>query len=91
VDGETVRTNSKIQTRTLEHPALLHADLDQFLSYLVPFVQAGVENREPTFVAVGADYLSALRDVVGVQAPGVTWADTLEWHPNSSTRLRAFH
>jgi anti-sigma regulatory factor (Ser/Thr protein kinase) len=85
--GKTNQTDGS----TLEHPALLHSDVDEFLSYLVPFIRAGVETREPTFVAVGADYLSALRDVVGAEAQGVTWADTLEWHPNSSTRLRAFH
>lgn len=83
--------SNQIDGNSLEHPALVHADVGEFLSYLVPFVQAGVENREPAFVAVGADYLPALRDAVGAEAPGVTWADTREWHPNSSTRLRAFH
>lgn len=42
-------------------------------------------------MAVGADYLTDLRDAVGAEATGMTWADTREWHPNSSTRLRAFH
>ena len=54
-------------------------------------MRAGAENREPAFVAVGANHLAALRDAVGAGAPGVTWADTRKWHPNSSTRLRAFH
>jgi anti-sigma regulatory factor (Ser/Thr protein kinase) len=83
--------SNRAEGSTLEHPALLHADVSEFLSYLVPFVQTGVKNREPVFVAVGADNLAALRDAVGAEATGVTWADTREWHPNSSTRLRAFH
>jgi len=84
-------TSSEIEARTLEHAALLHGDMDAFLSYLIPFVRAGTENREPAVVAVGANHLAALRDAVGAGAPGVTWADTRKWHPNSSTRLRAFH
>lgn len=84
-------TSSEIETRTLEQVALLHGDMDAFLSYLIPFVRAGTENREPAFVAVGVNHLAALRDAVGAGAPGVTWADTRKWHPNSSTRLRAFH
>ena len=91
MDGVTMGTSSEIETSTLEHPALLHANVDAFLSYLIPFVRAGMENREPAFVAVGANYLAALQEVVGAGAPGLTWADTREWHPNSSTRLRAFH
>jgi len=86
-----MRTRNQTDRTSLEHPALLHATVGQFLSYLIPFVQAGVENPEPVFVAVGADYLTDLRDAVGAEATGVTWADTREWHPNSSTRLRAFH
>jgi hypothetical protein len=84
-------TSSEIETSTLEHPALLHADVDAFLSYLIPFVRAGLENREPAFVTLGPNYLAALREALGAEAPDVTWADTREWHPNSSTRLRAFH
>jgi anti-sigma regulatory factor (Ser/Thr protein kinase) len=91
MDGVTMETSNEIETSTLEHPALLHADLDTFLSYLVPFVRASMEKREPAFVAVGATSLAALQNAVGAKAPGVTWADTRKWHPNSSTRLRAFY
>jgi len=84
-------TRNPTARTSLEHPVLLHATVGEFLSYLVPFLRAGLENREPVFVAVGADYLTDLRDAVGAEATGVTWADTREWHPNSSTRLRAFH
>jgi anti-sigma regulatory factor (Ser/Thr protein kinase) len=91
MDGVTMGTSSENETSTLKHPALLHADLDTFLSYLIPFIRASMENREPAFVAVEASSLAALREAVGTEAPGVTWADTREWHPNSSSRLRAFY
>jgi anti-sigma regulatory factor (Ser/Thr protein kinase) len=91
MDGVTMGTSSENETSTLKHPALLHADLDTFLSYLIPFIRASMEKREPAFVAVEASSLAALREAVGAEAPGVTWADTREWHPNSSSRLRAFY
>jgi hypothetical protein len=43
MDGVTMGTSSEIETRTLEHAALLHGDMDAFLSYLIPFVRAGTE------------------------------------------------
>jgi anti-sigma regulatory factor (Ser/Thr protein kinase) len=76
---------------TLKHPALLHAGTDDFLAYIGPFVAEGVERGEPTLVAVDAGNLSALRDVIGGDAPTVTWADTTTWFPHTGTRLRAFH
>jgi anti-sigma regulatory factor (Ser/Thr protein kinase) len=58
---------------------------------MVPYVQEGIDRGEPVFVAVGADPLSALGAQVEADAPGVTLVDTREWHPDPSTRLRAFH
>jgi anti-sigma regulatory factor (Ser/Thr protein kinase) len=75
----------------LEHPALLHGTVEEFLSCLVPFVTEGIDNGEPVFVAVGGEHLAALRDEVGDAMAGVTWADTHQWHPDPATRLRAFH
>lgn len=75
----------------MEHPALLYGTVEEFLSCLVPFVTGGIDNGEPVFVAVGAEHLAALRDEVGVDVTGVTWADTHQWHPGPATRLRAFH
>ena len=72
-----------------EHPALLHSTLDAFLQVMVPFVNAGLRTDEPVFVAVGAERLRALRDLVG-EHDGVVWNDTLEWHPQPMPRLRAF-
>jgi anti-sigma regulatory factor (Ser/Thr protein kinase) len=75
----------------LEHPALLYADLNEFLSVMVPFVEAGVDGGEVVFIAAGSDCLNALRGELGARASRVTWADTFKWHPNPATRLRAFY
>lgn len=75
----------------LEHPALLYESIDEFLSYLVPFVAQGIRRGEPVFVAVGPRELAALRHEIGEHLGAVQWADTRHWHPNSSTRLRASH
>jgi hypothetical protein len=76
---------------SLEHPALLYADLDDFLGSMVPFVSAGVDRGEFVFVAARADNLAALRAELGERAGMVRWVDTRRWHPHPSSRLRAFH
>lgn len=75
----------------LEHPALLYRSLDEFLGVMVPFVRAGVDRREFVFVAARGDNLAALRQEVGERADEAQWADTDEWHPHPSSRLRAFY
>jgi anti-sigma regulatory factor (Ser/Thr protein kinase) len=75
----------------LEHPALLYDDERGFLDYMVPYVTRGIDAGEPVFVAVGAAPLTALRAEFGTRVPGLTLVDTRTWHPNPSTRLRAFH
>jgi anti-sigma regulatory factor (Ser/Thr protein kinase) len=77
---------------SFEHPALLHADTEQFLSYMVPFVREGIARGEPVFVAVGRENLDALRGQIGNDgAAAVSYNDTREWHPHTGSRLRAFH
>jgi anti-sigma regulatory factor (Ser/Thr protein kinase) len=75
----------------LEHPALLYTGREDLLGPMVPFVAAGVDNREFVFVAARADNLTALRTELGSRAGAVRWADTDRWHPYPGTRLRAFH
>src|SRR5438045_3390307 len=87
VDSGTDRGSAQ----RMEHPALLYEDRHDFLEYMVPFVRQGIDAEEPVFVAVDADPLSALQAEIDLDAPGVTLVDTREWHPNPSTRLRAFH
>lgn len=75
---------------TLEHPALIYADLDGFRRSASPFIRTGLEREEPVFAAVGAIELEALRDDLGADTPAVL-VDTREWTPHPATRLRAFH
>lgn len=75
----------------LEHPALLYESREDFLEYMVPYVTAGLENREVVFVAARADNLAALGKELGERAGGARLADTGEWHPHTGTRLRAFY
>ncbi len=78
-------------TRHLEHPALVYDSLDEFLDHMVPFVAEGVARGEPVVAAVGSEELAALRSAFGPNRPGLTLADTWEWHPSTASRLRAFY
>lgn len=82
-------TESGFASRSLEHPALVYHDLDEFLGATVPFLKGALEQRQPAFVAVGPAELDALRSAVGDE--GVGWADTKRWFPEPAKRLRAFH
>lgn len=74
-----------------EHPALVYADLDEFLAGMVPFVRSGLDSSEPLFLAVGRDEVAALRSEFGAGGPGLRIVDTWQWHPHPANRLRAFH
>ncbi len=75
----------------LDHPAFLYGSLEEFVDGMKPYVIAGIENDETVFVVARGDYLPALRAEIGDGADAVWWADTQEWHPHPSTRLRAFY
>lgn len=75
----------------LKHPALLYQDEEEFLAAMVPFVREGLEDAEPVVLVLGREELAALRREIGEDAPGLEMADTREWHPHPSLRLRAFH
>jgi anti-sigma regulatory factor (Ser/Thr protein kinase) len=77
--------------KELEHPALLHSTLEEFLAFMVPFVEGGLERKEPVVVAVGAERLESLRAEIAPRRTGIRWLDTRTWHPDPAPRLRAFH
>jgi anti-sigma regulatory factor (Ser/Thr protein kinase) len=85
-----LRTEAREAEVGLEHPALLYADLDEFLSALVPFVSEGLDRGDPVFAAIGSEEVAALWHAVG-EAPDLTVTDTREWHPRTMPRLSAFH
>lgn len=75
----------------LEHPALLYSGTDDFLAYMVPYVNAGLDADDLVFIAAREDNLAALREAVGPRGEAVLWEDTASWHPHPGTRARAFH
>ena len=76
---------------TLNHPALVHRSLDEFLDHVVPFVREGALGGIPTVVAVGHELAGGLRQALGEIASSVVIEDTRRWYPHPATRLRAFH
>ena len=58
-----------------QHEALFYAGLDDFLAGTVPFVREGLENDEPTLVAVPRVRLQALESELGADASAVTLLD----------------
>ena len=88
---KATEVSERVVPAHLDHPALLYGSLEEFVDGLAPYVATGIENGETVFVAARGDYLPALRAEVGDAADAVWWADTQEWHPHPSTRLRAFY
>lgn len=62
-------------TAVFEHPALFYADVDEFLTGTVPFVQAGLSLGEPVLVAVPDRNLAHLRAALGADADEVRTHD----------------
>jgi anti-sigma regulatory factor (Ser/Thr protein kinase) len=58
-----------------EHSALLYAGTDRFVDGVAPFVWAGVEAGEPTFVVVPQPKIDLLRGALGPAADRVLFAD----------------
>jgi anti-sigma regulatory factor (Ser/Thr protein kinase) len=76
---------------SLDHPALLYSNPEEFLGFMAPYVRRGLDADETVFVAARSDNLAALRAELGSDGATVRWADTDSWHPHTGTRLRAFH
>ncbi len=77
--------------RALEHEAFAYETTRDFLEVALPFVAAGVAEREPVFIAAAGDCVAALGAELGPAPGDVTLRDTTEWAPHPATRLRAFH
>ena len=53
----------------LNHHAYLYDDERDYLSCLAEFVQAGLRNAEPVFVAVPGRHAAVLRELLGAESP----------------------
>lgn len=69
------------------HSALIYGSDDAFMEVGLPFVEQGIEGREPTLVAVQASNIDNLRSALGGEPEGVTLLSMDEWY-ESSARTR---
>jgi anti-sigma regulatory factor (Ser/Thr protein kinase) len=58
-----------VGSKGLNHRAYLYDDERDYLACLAEFVQAGLRNAEPVFVAVPGRHAAVLRDVLGAESP----------------------
>jgi anti-sigma regulatory factor (Ser/Thr protein kinase) len=57
------------------HPALVYADIAEYLAVTVPYIRSGLAAGEPVMVAVPADNLEHIRDALGPDAARVDMHD----------------
>jgi anti-sigma regulatory factor (Ser/Thr protein kinase) len=57
------------------HEALFYAGDEDFVARATPFLREGVRRAEPILVVVSAERIAMLRDSLGADAGGVTFAD----------------
>jgi anti-sigma regulatory factor (Ser/Thr protein kinase) len=57
------------------HEAFLYADADEFLAGTLPFLRSGIEDGEPTLVAVSRSRAEALRKALGEDGDRVHFVD----------------
>lgn len=69
------------------HSALIYGSDAAFMDVGLPFVERGIEAREPTLVAVQASNIDNLRSALGGEPDGVTLLSMDEWY-ESSARTR---
>lgn len=71
------------------HQALIYGSEQEFVDAALPFVRAGIENEEPTLVAVQAANVEALRDALGAEATLIDLRTVEEWYENATrTRMK---
>jgi anti-sigma regulatory factor (Ser/Thr protein kinase) len=70
-----VGSHQSARPLTLTHDALLYRTPGDYISGLVPFLIAGIEADEPTFVAVPKPNADLIREGLGATATAVTFAD----------------
>jgi anti-sigma regulatory factor (Ser/Thr protein kinase) len=73
----------------LTHDAVLYRTPGDYLAALVPFLVAGVEADEPTFVAVPPRHVDLLREGLGDVASTVAFADMTELGRNPARIIPA--
>jgi anti-sigma regulatory factor (Ser/Thr protein kinase) len=72
------------------HEALFYAGDDEYLDLAVPFLREGVAREEPVLVVVLAPKIGLLRDALGDDADGVTFADMADVGANPARIIPAW-
>lgn len=75
---------------TLDHRLLLYADADSFLAATGPFIRDGLERSEGVMTSTTESNIEALRDYLGRDASGVTFAESATWYRAPGTALGGF-
>jgi anti-sigma regulatory factor (Ser/Thr protein kinase) len=86
-----VTTAASSTLTDFSHPAFLYAGTGDFLEYMVPYVEDGLDHDEVVFVASHLSNVRALRKALGARARQVRFADTTSWYPHPAHRLHALH
>ena len=72
------------------HEALFYGDRTEFLAGTVPFITAGIAEREPVLVVESRQKIDLLRDALGGQAEAVLFADMAQVGANPARIIPAW-
>ncbi|QXJ21713.1 sensor histidine kinase [Actinomadura graeca] len=75
---------------TLEHRALLYKGTDEFLSFTVPYLEAGLEEDQAVVAVVREPHLSALRDILAGHGAAIRYFDSAEFYRHPVHTLRDY-
>jgi transcriptional regulator with XRE-family HTH domain len=84
--GEPVRPT----VPTLEHRALVYRSDEEFLSAVIPFLNAGIERSEPALLVASRANLELVRGVLGRDRQPVEYADSSSWYTSPVETLRRY-
>jgi anti-sigma regulatory factor (Ser/Thr protein kinase) len=73
------------------HAALLYADMDEFVTSALRFVEAGLDEDEPVLVSAPGPEISFLRARMNGRAQRVSWADTTRMGANPGRIIPHMH
>jgi transcriptional regulator with XRE-family HTH domain len=74
-------------TPLLEHRALTYAGLDDLVACAAPVVAHGVQAQEPTLLVTTPRNADGVRERLGADAAGVTFADAGDWYSSPRAAL----
>lgn len=79
-----------IAVERFRHEALFYAGRDSFVAGCIPFIEGGLEAREPVLVVESAGRIELLRAALGSESDRVSWADMSEVGANPARIIPAW-